>query len=72
MKLILFQINFLKTFGGMDQEHAVDKIMKKLLSDELASKFSWLGRRGKSPFVGKIKILQCIKGKELWRKIIAH
>jgi hypothetical protein len=50
--------------GGKDLAKVVSTIMKQLMDDLLAQKFSWKGYKGKMPFY-QLKVKEIIVGKSL-------
>ncbi|KAF5295097.1 hypothetical protein FQA39_LY13248 [Lamprigera yunnana] len=44
-------INHFKAIGGQNLESAIKRIMRLLISNEVAQNYSWTGARGKKPFM---------------------
>jgi hypothetical protein len=62
-KCILLQTSLLQSYRGRDRAHALDKMMKKVITDEIVSKYRSLGRRRKLPFPLKTTTILSIKSK---------
>jgi hypothetical protein len=52
----------MSTSGGTDATTAVDKMMAKLMTDDVRSKFSLKGARGKLAFVTLVNIHDVLNG----------
>ena len=48
------QTRYLCSLGGTTPKDIVHRIMKYVITDELARKFNWQGRGDKSPFSARI------------------
>lgn len=48
--LLLFQIYHLSRIGGSTPKEATKRILKTILTDEVAEKFSFYGLKNKKPF----------------------
>lgn len=61
--LNILQILMLRTSGGGAVSDKVQKMLEKLMTDEIAATYSLKGMRGKLKFIGLVKLRECIFGK---------
>ena len=61
--VLLVQTIYLQSHGGKENDDVMDRIMRCIFADEVACRYSFLGRRGKMRFLDLVNIWGTIKGK---------
>lgn len=56
-----FQVNFISRIGGESAYEFIKRVMGRLVTDEVAAKYSFTGHKGKRP-IGQFLITKALKG----------
>jgi len=56
------QVQYLSMLGGVGPKDVIKKIMKQVLTDDLAKEFNWQGRGDKRPFSQLAILTDVIRG----------